>query len=430
MKMVALCLAWCVSLAVAGMVAVMVFGESSTAISGGAMDVDAEALRRDNAHLEQRVAELQSALDMRDADGGSDGAPPRAIAAPTDTTGSVGDPGEPDDEPVPMDGVWPSLEGITTPAQASALLMRFVDQQLARGPEGYETLFKALGSAEDMGKTLGRIFSDESAALRVAYPWVKFLVAREGRILDASEHVFKTMAENPTFFEGMDDDPFEIFTEGVAGLLPGAVDEKRLDRFRAYAKTILATPEGSMPPAIEKNRSEIKRALERYWSKPITTEQALAKLKTGGLSSTDALKLLKGLTPEQLQGVDVNGILAQALAGGRYEAIQALRNLPPMPLDHARLDAGVHLGLMEGDFRGWYVTHYLGATGRDEWVKARPFFDAGLASNAKARNALGDALMRLRGKMKPDAAYIADVLSRYELPEHVKRSLKAQYNLK
>jgi hypothetical protein len=427
-KWIALSLAWIATLAVAVVVGREIAPRGPVELADGAGNEETSRLRRENEDLRKRVELLRVAGRAED--------PIRRPAEPgrldDDAAGGGGvraAPAADDDSPIAMDGALPSIEGVASAHELSALLMRFVDRELAKGPEGYRTLLRALAAIPEQEKTLERFFRDEATAFRELYPWVKFLVEREEQVLDVTEFVFRTMAEEPSFFEGMDDNPFEVFTEGVAVLLPGAVPPERLERFRAHARKILAQPRDSYPDPIKDNWSDIKRALTRYWSEPVSTDEALEKLRAGGLDGGQALKLLSTLTPEQLRGIDVTALLAPALATGQYDAIRALRSLPPVPLDLNRLDATVLGAMQGGTANGWFARSYLEATRRNEWAKVRPFVESALASNEKARDAAVDTIIRLPGSMRPSKDEVRDLLARYEIPEARARRLKGSYGI-
>jgi len=70
---------------------------------------------------------------------------------------------------------------------------------------------------------------------------------RDQQVVAMTETIYTTAAEDPVWFEGLDGNTLELFTEGMAILLPGAVGEEQLERFRGYAGKILAMPRDSCP---------------------------------------------------------------------------------------------------------------------------------------------------------------------------------------
>jgi len=322
-----------------------------------------------------------------------------------------------------------SFEGIESGRGFSEKLMAFVDGQLERGPEGFQAILDALALLTKSEDRLQALFPQEEGLYRELYPWLRFSVEREEKMVDLTEYVFKTMAVNPDAYREMDDDPLELFTEAFAILLPGAIPNERLNAFRGYAARILETPEAQQPRAIQRNRREIKRALERYWAEPMSAEDALAKLRSGNLNEADAIRLLAALGPEELAQVDVNGLLAPLLEAGRFEAVRTIQTLPEGVADIRRLDASVLAG-MEKNSRGWFVRNYLDATGRQDWDGKRAFLDGAFLGGEKLQAAAAQVLSEIGGKVTPEKkAYVADVLRRYSLPQAQANRLKQVYGI-
>jgi hypothetical protein len=195
----------------------------------------------DDAALREEIRGLRERLAAR-----MERVPPEETDEPTRRTGASRrtprGPGGLADVEVPMDGPLPSFEGLDSAEDVSARLMAFVEQQLARGEAGTIPLLKAMAAIED-SEVLRRLFAEEDAAVRHFYPWIRFLVEREDRVVNLTENVFRTMAESPQSLSWMEkDDALEIFTQGAAMLLPGIVSEERMATFRALAKKVLETP--------------------------------------------------------------------------------------------------------------------------------------------------------------------------------------------
>ena len=127
--------------------------------------------------------------------------------------------------------------------------------------------------AED--KRIHRFVRDERQLMPLLYPWLKFAFENEKQIIDMMETLYKEAAQNPAYFEGMDDDPFEMFTEGLAVLLPGAVDAERLAKFSGYVDDVLKRDPESLPKALKKNLSELRRNLE-MWAGPVSPDEMIA----------------------------------------------------------------------------------------------------------------------------------------------------------
>ncbi len=314
-----------------------------------------------------------------------------------------------------------TLEGVTDPDVAMARLMRHVAALLAKGEDGHLDLLLFLDEHVANSEALERFFHREEDAVRYIVPWVEFLVNRKGPVLDVVESVFETMAERPETFAEIDKDTLEIFTEGAAVVLPGAVDEERLAKFRGYARAILDTPEGSLPEPVEKQRRRIQRALA-LWSPRLTPEDAVARLKSGELKGPEAVQALRQLSPEQLQGLDLGTILAPVVAGGDYRALQAMRDLPLQPRDVDLLDGKMLEAAATGKVRDWTVVQYLSSTKRHRWPQQQPFIEEGLGRGGQPAETCARALGRFGGHVPKD--YVRWVLERHELSEKTVRVLE------
>ncbi len=317
-----------------------------------------------------------------------------------------------------------TLEGVTTMEELSRRFMKFAARKLAAGPEGQLELLRELDRIAQ-SPDYQKLF-DEEAAIRLIYPWLKFVMEHEGQVVAMTETIYKTAAENPAWFEGLDNDTLEVFTEGVAVVLPGAVGEDQLERFRGYVGKFLAIPKDSLPDALKRNHSDFKRAL-RYWAGPVATEDALKQLADPNVSNTVKLQLLKRLDPNEARGVDAIGILAPALEQGSYDAIQIVSRLPLSGGDIVALDRAILEGAKKGKVHGWIVRSYLEATNRKKWDAARPFIEDGLRSGEKAANAFAQALAWL--PERPPKEFVQGVLETYELAAATAAYLKGQFKL-
>ena len=324
-----------------------------------------------------------------------------------------------------------SLEGVTDAAAASKKFMAFVEAQLKRGEPGYAAILAALDGLFKDKEKMQALFSDEAAASRQLYPWVKLLVNHDAQVIDLTEYVFKTMAENPSAFENTtDSNQLEIFTEGMGFLMPGAVPEDRLARFRGYAEKILATPESEQPKAVRGNRSEIERLLQRFWSAPITVEQALEKLKSGDVPARDLVKYLRMVPPEAAAMLDVTSLVVPHLRQGSFDVVRWLGSPPLDRVDFARLDQAV-LEAVDANKVQWVQFATYARSGRKQWTDLRPLFDRALAGSERSVSAalqtLGSGM--LQSNLRPDKAYVEALLTRTDIPEATQTQLKAAYGL-
>lgn len=328
-------------------------------------------------------------------------------------------------KPAPVELQEPyTLDGVTTMEEASRRFMKFAAQKLAAGPEGQLELLRELDRIAQ-SPDLQKLF-DEAAATQLIYPWLKFLVEREDQVVAMTETIYKTAAEDPAWFEGLDKNTLEVFTEAVAIVLPGAVGEDQIERFRGYVGKILAMPEDSLPEALKRNTSELRRNL-KYWAGPVAVEDALKQLMDPNVSNAVKLDLLKRVDPNEVRGVDVVGIIVQALERDSYDAMRVVARFPLSGGDIVALDRAVLQGAKNGKMHGWSLRCYLDATNRRKWDAARPFIEDGLRLGATAANVFAQVLAWL--PERPPDAFVVGVLETYELEEGTKTYLKQQFKL-
>jgi hypothetical protein len=249
-------------------------------------------------------------------------------------------------------------------------------------------------------------------------------VENDRQVAEFHETLFKTMAERPKELEGIDDDVLEPFTEGLSMALPAVLPEERMERLRGWARTILATPEGSLPEAIEKNRRDLARALAA-WTPVLSPEEAAARLRAGGLSPAEALPLLRRVPPEVLREVDVAALVGPAIEQGDYRAVRALSGLALDKGTVLAIDGRVHRAADR--VQPWMVAQYLQATGRGKWVDARPFFDAGLRYGSPQSDAIARALVQLPDR--PPKEYVSDVVDSSALSDATRQWLRGAFGL-
>ncbi len=325
--------------------------------------------------------------------------------------------------PEAIDALPPfTLEGVTSGDEAMARLRRYIDAYLAEGKEGHRNLLRFLNDHVIENKALEAFMRNDQDSVRLLYPWLRFLVHREGDVVAAVATAYETMATDPSFFDEFDNDTIELFTEGMAMMLPGAVDDEGLEPFRNWAQQILDTDETLQPAALRRQRKDLERALA-IWAPRLTPEQAIARIRAGTLSGRAALPVLTTLSPDQLQGLDLGSLLVDAVRQGDHRVIQALRDLPLTGrdldlLDQAILDGGAP----------WAVHSYLHATRRLSWPAAQGLVERGLALRKGTDSTY--ALVLSRCDPKPPADYVAWVIDTYEIDEAVVKNLKAQFDLR
>lgn len=260
-------------------------------------------------------------------------------------------------------------------------------------------------------KALQRMFSSEEDAVRFLYPLLKFAVHHEGQVVDLMATTFRAMAETPQALDGLDDDTLEVFTEGIAMVLPGAVGPDQLAKFSGWVEAVLATPRGSLPRSIEGNRGDLARLLQ-MWAPPLTVEQALAVLAQPDALPPDRLaSIVRRMPKEALAKVDLLPVLGPLIDRGDYTAVRLLQQVEVSPGDLAVLDRREIAAVNRGD--GLPPSTYLGATRRGGFEAARGFFDAWGASPEIVPDKYASSVLQAGAP----AAYLREVLARQKLSE-------------
>jgi len=317
-----------------------------------------------------------------------------------------------------------TIDPAMAPADLSALLMRYAASKLAQGPEGQKELFREFDKLV-RDKAVREMFRDENRAMPLLYPWVRFLVDHDRQVVAMTETLYKTAAEDPQWFDGLDNHSFQAFTEGLAILLPGAVDEEQLARFRAYAEKIVSMPKESLPDAIRKNQDEIQRNLE-WWSKPLAPEQLLQALNDPSLPLATKVSLLRHADPAALRGVDVTSIASEALREGNPYAMQIVARFHES-ISVALADAAFVDGVASGKTNWYQIASYASVTQRSTWDTLRPFLETGLARGGKATEAFAQSLLYFR-KQAPQE-FVSTVLTAYPIADETKTQLKKVYGI-
>lgn len=319
-----------------------------------------------------------------------------------------------------------TLEGVTEPDEAMGRVMRHVAALLAKGKKGHLDLLRFLDEHVVENDDLERLLGSEAGLARFIYPWVEFTVHRKDQVVDLVETVYETIAANPAFFDGFDDNTLEIFTEGASMVLPGAIDEQRLATFRAHARAILERPEEGLPEVVRAERRHIEQALAA-WAPRVSADEALEKLHSGELKGAEAVEVLRRLPPERLEGLDLGAILAPAVRTGDYRTLRALGHLPLEQRDVDLLDRSLLEAVEKGSINSWHVQQYLRSTKRDAWPSPKTLVEQGLARGGAAANVSADVLVRL--DPRPPTDYVRWVIDTYDLHEAMIVRLKAVFRL-
>jgi hypothetical protein len=240
------------------------------------------------------------------------------------------------------------------------------------------------------------------------------------------ETLYRTAAEEPQWYVGLDDDPLQVFTEGLAVMLPGMVDGERLAIFRGHVEQILKMDAESLPPALKKNLRDFQRNLE-YWVGPLSPEEMLAQLQDPAVPDATKLQLLRRIPPDQLRGYDVAGLIARGFERGDTSGLRVLNGLKLGGSDLVVLDRAYLAGVAGKSNQWWYIRPYLDSTGRTTWPQQKPFVEEGLRRGGDTTLNIAQSLVHMQDK--PPADYVRQVIDSYELPEALATQLKHVYKL-
>jgi hypothetical protein len=331
----------------------------------------------------------------------------------------------------PANGTVPRPD-LAQAATAEELLERFfayARAMLARGEAGHLELLRTMNDLlfgnKESQQRLETLFGGDEQAARYVYSLLRFAVGNEAGVVGLAETTFKTMAQRPEAFKEFDDDTLEVVT-GISMVLPGIVDERRMDAFRAYAKQILDAPEGTQPEAVVRNRRRIERVL-RAWAPQLAPQDALARLESGDLSPAEAAALIARLPPDVLAEVDVARWIGPLVEAGDYRVVSQLSRLRLSAGQREALDGHVLAGAEAGKVQEWLVAHYLRNTGRNAWTDARAFVESGLGRGGRAADVFAGSLGQLAER--PDVAWVRWMLDRYPLADPVRQRVKGQFGI-
>jgi hypothetical protein len=256
------------------------------------------------------------------------------------------------------------LDDVTTIEELMSRLMAYAAAHLAGGPAEHKELYKELVKLMERQGQLERLVSSEEQALPLAYPTMRFIFDRDAQVVDMMETLLLTGAEQPSFFEGDEkDDVLEMFVEGLGPFLPGALGPERLERLRGYAKAILAQPEASQPKALRGIRNDLERVLA-YWMPPLTSAEALARIKQGDVKGRELLSLVRRLDPKDRAQLDLPAVLGALLEEGDTRAMQELGGMDLQASDIAALDERLFEGVVKQRVSDWQMARWLTVTKR------------------------------------------------------------------
>ncbi len=268
----------------------------------------------------------------------------------------------------------------------------------------------------------------EEQALPLAYPAMRFIFDRDAQVVDMLETLLLTGAEQPSFFEGEEkDDVLEMFVEGLGPFLPGALGPERLERLRGYVKAILAQPEASQPKALRGIRNDLERVLA-YWMPPLTSAEALARIKQGDVKGRELLSLFRRLDAKDRAQLDLPAVLGTLLEEGDTRAMQELAGIDLQASDLVALDERLFEGVVKQRVSDWQMARWLAVTKRGGWPEAQPFVERGMRRGPPVSDAAALLLRQLAPQPKP--ADVDQLLRSYTIGERIAGSVRAQFGLK
>ena len=423
---------WILALIVAGITGWFV-GHHVTASRAGGIDVDesGESLQSENATLRAENERLRTALSgvAPTLEGTIDSQREAGAASKEPTLTNTNTTNVEFAKLEPLEEF--ELSNITSAEEFANHMLRYVHTQLGKGKEGHLALLRLLGTmgTKEFKEKMGPLFEQEGRrAVKHLYPMIKYAVEHDQEVAALTETFFEVAAENPEFFEGLDDDPFEIFTEGIGMLMPAVTSQARIDRMRGYAMAILQRPKDQLPKALERNRRDIER-LVAIWAPPLSVDDALAKLKSGEVNPEELMLLLPQIPKEAWAVIDVAPLVGPMLVKSDWNAVQILRRIPAIsPGTVASLDNQIFAGLGEGKtIQPWILQRYLQVTKGSEFDDVKPFLERGLTLNRAAGDATARLLMNYRGTA--DGEWVAWVMGRADVDDALRRQVLLRFGL-
>lgn len=414
MNRVGMTIALLAALAVGWLVASM----TVTSGPGDAAVTDAEVLR-----LRDEVTRLRMALGERGPvlheTGGLKGRP----TDPAGGSGTTGPDPSPPSPPSPLDTF--DIRTFDDGDKAFRALMDYVATMLGRGPGGHLALLDTINATffEKPGETLTRqLIGSEERAARYLYPLIRFAMNHDAEVADLTETVFRTMAEDPRRLADMAADTIQLFTEGIAYMLPGMVGPKRLDVFARYGRAILEQPEAQQPRAVQRARQDIQRAMAS-WAPPVSADEAFLRLQQGDLPAEEALAMLARLDPKDVSRLDLDALVGPMMERDPFRVLSILTRLRIDEATRGKLDARLIRGVAEGKVPQTVVAWWLRSSGRQRWEQCRGFIERGLQQSPP--EAAGVFLLAaLEMRPPPDDDWVDWAERTYQFSDRVRMELK------
>ncbi len=371
-------------------------------------------LKDENTRLRRALGERGPRLQPRVGMGGTapDGAPGHAAG----TTGA---------RPIPERVESYDITQFDDADRAFQMLMAYARTMLAKGEAGHLALLDTINAtlfSKPGEKIVERLIGGEEQTARFMYPLIRFAMNHDDLVVDMAETIYRTMAEDPQRLKDIDNDSLELFTEGIALMLPGMVGPKRLERIRGYARTILATAQANQPRSVQQQRGDVQRALGS-WAPPVSGEEALVRLQQGTASPEEAMALVRRLRPEDVARLDIDKLLGPLIASDGWSAIAMISRLRPDAATLALLDSRIIRGVSAGKTPQSLVSYWLQSTNRRSWAPSRTFIEAGLQQATTETR--GVFLMAALGmKPAPDDDWVQWAERTYQYSDRMRVYLK------
>ena len=322
-----------------------------------------------------------------------------------------------------------SLDGIKTAEEAVAHFIAYGKTMLSLGREGHLKLFEqmcAWGEDKEFQQKVEALFGSGERAIRHMVPMIQAALDHRDELADMQETMLVQMVESPEYFRDKDNDPLEVFTEGLGYLMPAVVSEDRLAQWSQYVKAVLEQDEEEQPKAIQRSRRDLERLL-RAWMPQMGVDEIL-KMLEGGVTPDEALALLQQLPPDAMDKVDVGKYLAPKIAQGDWQAMRMLRRFRLSAASQANLDGEILKNAGAQNMHQWFFVEYMRATGRSQWDDARDFMEQGLRSvDQKVRDKFGSAIVQMNPG--PDKEWAGWALETFELSSHVKKQFQGKWKI-
>lgn len=328
------------------------------------------------------------------------------------------------------------LEGVESFDQLIHRFLRWAHTQLAKGQAGHLEILQMFGRLEEMGleKRVEELVQPlgEGGVVKNLYPVVRYAMENDRKVLDLTETFLKQAAERPEWFEGMSDDPFELFTEGIGMMAPAVVDDTQLGRMRGYVQSILARSDEELPRALSANRRDLER-LAHHWAPPLAPEEVLARVQSGELRGEEFRLLVRQLPSDVLAATDIPMVAIRYFEAGAWqEGIELLQRAPAGSAQAgARYDEALIRAMNDhpSDMGWWQLREWLRRTDRNSWAAARPFIERGLLYGPGSAERFSELVLQGFPANDPGADFGRWMLANAQLSTHRATAVRMHFRI-